>query len=76
MMFVNTEMALKTFSPKIIQEMQQENDLKQEYNKLLASAQISFEDGTYTLSQMTPFKTDQDDARRLGMEGGGTVVQG
>lgn len=65
MMFLNTEMELKTFSPEIIQELQQENDLKQEYNKLLASAQIPFEDGTYTLSQITPFKSDPDDARRL-----------
>ena len=45
MMFLNTEMELKTFSPKIIQELQQENDLKQEYSKLLASAQIPFEEG-------------------------------
>ena len=65
MMFLNTEMELKTFSPEIIQEMQKENDLSQEYNKLLASAQVPFEGRTYTLSQMTPFKTDKDDARRL-----------
>lgn len=65
MMFLNTEMELKTFSPEIIQELQQENDLKQEYGKLLASAQIPFEGGTYTLSQITPFKSDPDDARRL-----------
>ena len=65
LMFLNTEMELKTFSPEIIQEMQKENDLMQEYNKLLASAQISFEGGVYTISQMTPFKTDKDDARRL-----------
>ena len=32
MMFLNTEMELKTFSPEIIQELQQEKDLKQEYN--------------------------------------------
>ena len=37
----------------------------QEYEKLLASAQIPFEGGVYTLSQLTPFKTDADDARRL-----------
>jgi len=65
MMFLNTEMELKTFSPEIIEEMQKENDLMQEYNKLLASAQIPFEDGVYTISQITPFKTDKDDARRL-----------
>ena len=65
LMFVNAEMELKTFSPEIIPELQRENDLTQEYEKLLASAQIPFEGGVYTLSQMTPFKTDADDARRL-----------
>jgi len=64
-MFLNAEIALKTFSPEIIPELQQENDLTQEYEKLLASAQIPFEGGVYTLSQLTPFKTDADDARRL-----------
>ena len=65
LMFVNAEMELKTFSPEIIPELQRENDLTQEYEKLLASAQIPFEGGVYTLSQMTPFKTDADDTRRL-----------
>ncbi|MGN0985050.1 MAG: M3 family oligoendopeptidase [Candidatus Enterenecus sp.] len=65
LMFVNAEMALKTFDPSIIGELQQENDLTQEYEKLLASAQIPFEGKTYTLSQMGPFKSDPDDERRL-----------
>ena len=65
LMFVNAEIALKTFSPEIMGDIQQENDLTQEYEKLLASAQIPFEGKTYTLSQMSPFKTDADDARRL-----------
>lgn len=65
LMFINAEIALKTFSPEIISELQQENDLTQEYEKLLASAQISFEGKTNTLSQLTPLKTDADDARRL-----------
>ena len=65
LMFVNAEIALKTFSPDIIELMQKENDLTQEYEKLLASAQIPFEGGVYTLSQMTPFKSDADDTRRL-----------
>ena len=64
-MFTNAEIALKTFSPEIIPELQQENELVQAYEKLLASAQIPFEGGVYTLSQLTPFKTDADDARRL-----------
>ena len=65
LMFLNAEIALKTFSPEIIPELQQENELTQEYEKLLASAQIPFEGKTYTLSQLAPFKTDADDARRL-----------
>ncbi len=62
---LNAEIELKTFSPEIIPELQKENDLTQAYEKLLASAQIPFEGGTYTLSQLTPFKTDPDDNRRL-----------
>ena len=58
LMFVNAEIELKTFSPEIIPELQQENELAQEYEKLLASAQIPFEGGVYTISQMTPFKSD------------------
>lgn len=63
--FINAEIAIKTFSPEIIPELQQENDLTQEYEKLLASAQIAFEGSVYTISQMTPFKKDADDERRL-----------
>ena len=65
LMFLNAEIARKCFTPEIIPEMQQENDLVQEYEKLLASAQIPFEGKTYTLSQLTPLKSDPDDARRL-----------
>lgn len=65
LMFVNAEIALKSFSPEIIPELQKENELTQAYEKLLASAQIPFEGQIYTLSQLTPFKTDSDDERRL-----------
>ncbi len=64
LMFVNAEIAQKTFSPAIIEDMQKENELVTEYGKLIASAKIPFEDGVYTLSQLSPFKTDPDDARR------------
>lgn len=64
-MFVNAELEVKSFSPAIIPEMQEENDLVQEYEKLLASAQIKFDGGTYTLSQLTPFKKCADDEKRL-----------
>ena len=65
LMFVNAEIALKTFSPEIIPELQEENDLTQEYEKLLASAAIPFEGKTYTIAQFAPFKQDSDDERRL-----------
>lgn len=65
LMFVNAEIARKAFSPEIIPESQQENDLSQAYSKLIASAQIPFEGGVYTISQLSPFKNDADDARRL-----------
>ncbi len=64
-LFTNAELQLKSFSPEIIPEMQKENDLAQEYENLLASAQIPFKDGVYTLSQMTPFKNSTDDEERL-----------
>lgn len=65
LMFTNAEMELKTFSPEIIPLLQKENNLTQEYCKLLASAQIPFEGKEYTISQMSPFKNDADDNRRL-----------
>jgi M3 family oligoendopeptidase len=64
LMFLKTEYVLKSFSPEIIPELQQENDLTMEYEKLLASAQIDFEGGKYTIAQMGPFKNDPDDERR------------
>ena len=63
--FLNGDLSLKSFSPKIIGEMQKENDLMTKYGKLIASAQIEFEGKTYTISQLSPFKNDPDDDRRL-----------
>ena len=65
LMFVNAEIEARSFSPQIVAELQQEGKLKTEYGKLIASAQIPFRGGTYTLSQLTPFKTDADDEVRL-----------
>ncbi len=65
LMFVNAEIALKTFSPEIIPELQKENDLTQEYEKLLASAQIPFDGKTYTISQIQPLKSCAVDEKRL-----------
>ena len=63
--FINEEIDMRSFSPELIPDMQKEGELVQDYEKLLASAQIPFEDGVYTLSQLSPFKNDPDDARRL-----------
>ena len=65
LMFVNAEIEARSFSPQIVAELQQEGKLKTEYGKLIASAQIPFRGGTYTLSQLTPFKTDAADEVRL-----------
>ena len=65
LMFVKAEMEKKTFSPEIIGDLQRENELVSEYDDLIASAQIPFEGGVYTLSQMEPFQDDPDDERRL-----------
>ena len=65
LLFVNAEMVKKTFSPEIISDLQKENELVTEYDKLIASAQIPFEGGIYTLSQMEPFQVGSDDERRL-----------
>ena len=65
LLFLKTEMERKTFSPVIIEDMQKENELVNEYNQLVSSAQIPFEGGVYTLSQMEPFEVDADDERRL-----------
>ncbi len=63
--FLNKEIDMRTFSPEIVPELQKENALCTEYSKLLASAQIEFDGGVYTLSQLTPFKQSPDDAKRL-----------
>ena len=63
--FLNAELRLKTFSPAVIPLLQRENDLVQEYEKLLASALIPFEGGVYTLAQLAAHKNCADDARRL-----------
>ena len=65
LIFLNGEIEMKSFKPEMIPYMQKENLLAREYEDLLASAQVEFEGKKYTLSQMTPFKTDPDDERRL-----------
>lgn len=60
----NIEISLKTFSPEIISDLQEENKLVSEYDKLIASAQINFNGEVYTLSQLSPFKTSKEKEER------------
>lgn len=65
LMFINEEMDLKTFSPEIVADLQEENKLATEYEKLLASAQIEFRGEICTVPQLLPYKQDTDDKIRL-----------
>lgn len=65
LMFLNMEIQNKAFAPVLVPLMQQESDLTDQYERLLASAQVPFEGKTYTIPQMTAFKTDANDQRRL-----------
>ncbi|MCL2007378.1 MAG: M3 family oligoendopeptidase [Treponema sp.] len=55
LMFDKAEMQLKTFKPEIVADLQEENKLGSEYDKLIASAQIQFDGKTLTLAQLTPY---------------------
>lgn len=65
-LFQLAELSLKTFSPEVIEYLQQENKLTTEYSKLIASAKIQFEGEERTLPQLTPFQqsTDRDMRKR------------
>ena len=63
--FLNAEMAARAFKPELVEDIQRENELKMRYSKLIASAQIPFRGQVYTLSQLSPWKGDPDDAIRL-----------
>ena len=58
--FVSMENAMKSVDEKIIGLMQEENALTTEYNKLIASAQISFDGRMLNLSLMRPYLTASD----------------
>jgi M3 family oligoendopeptidase len=59
-LFRLAELSLKTFSPEIIEDLQQENKLSSEYSQLIASAKIPFEGEERTLAQLTPFELSTD----------------
>ena len=59
-MFDRAEMELKTFKPEIVADLQEENKLTSEYDKLIASAQIEYDGKTLTLAQLYPYHEDPD----------------
>ncbi|GJM83777.1 hypothetical protein HMSSN139_62730 [Paenibacillus sp. HMSSN-139] len=59
-LFRLAELSLKTFSPEVIEDLQQENKLTTEYAKLIASAKIPFEGEERNLSQLIPFQQSMD----------------
>lgn len=62
--FLNTEIERKGFAPEIIPDLQEENKLTTEYGKLIASAQIDFDGGKKTISEMSLYKQSSDDKIR------------
>ncbi len=68
-LFRIAELKLKTFSPEIVEDLQQENKLSSQYTKLRASAKILFEGEVRNLSQMSPFLQSPDrEKRKLAQE--------
>lgn len=60
LVFLQAEVARKTFKPEIIEKLQLENKLSSEYGKLTAGAEILFDGNIYNLSQMAPFTQSTD----------------
>jgi M3 family oligoendopeptidase len=58
--FQLAENALKSFDPKIISDLQEENKLSSAYGKLIASAQIDFDGKILTLAQLSPYMINPD----------------
>jgi M3 family oligoendopeptidase len=60
LMFTNLEIDLKTFSPVIIEDLQEENKLTSEYDELMASAIIEFEGEQCNLSKISAYFQNKD----------------
>jgi len=59
-LFQLAELEIKAFSPEVMDLLQKENKLTSEYAKLIASAKIEFQGGTYTLAQLEPYEESTD----------------
>ena len=63
-LFVIADLSLKTFHPTILEDLQRENKLVSDYNKIKATAEIEFEGKKYNLSSIVPLETSKDRATR------------
>lgn len=54
------ETKIRTFSPEVVLDLQEENRLSSQYMALIASARIQFEGEERTLPQLIPFQTSID----------------
>ncbi|WP_432776891.1 M3 family oligoendopeptidase [Brevibacillus gelatini] len=59
-LFRIAETTLRTFSPEVVADLQEENRLTSQYVALIASAKIMFEGEERTLPQLLPFQTSTD----------------
>ena len=64
LLFKNLEIAARSFSPAIVELMQEENKLVSEYQNLYASATVEFDGKTMPLPLLGPYKQDPDRAVR------------
>lgn len=64
LMFKNLEIAARSFSPAIVELMQEENKLVSEYQNLYASATVEFDGKTMPLPLLGSYKQDPDRAVR------------
>lgn len=62
--FLLAEKAVASFSPKIEQEITKENRLVTEYNRLMASIEVNYDNKTLNLSQMAPYLIQKDRGMR------------
>ena len=58
--YLTLENTLKSFSPVIIEDLQEENRLATEYGKLKSSAKIEYEGKVYNLASIAPLMNDPD----------------
>ncbi|MFA9423225.1 MAG: M3 family oligoendopeptidase [Sedimentibacter sp.] len=53
--FTKAELEIKTFSDEVLNDLQEENKLQSEYDKLISSAKINYDGKVLNLSQMQPY---------------------